>query len=78
MLLGRETNQRIDDLGDVVGAGMKWLLRCGCLLVVMIVGLIVLLAFGVIQLGANGLTTVVIIITMIVAVASLIRTSLGY
>ncbi len=77
MLLGRETNQRIDDLGDVVGMGMKWLVRCGCLLLALIIGLILLLIFGVVQLGANGPTTIVIIITMIVAVASLIRSSLG-
>jgi uncharacterized membrane protein len=78
MLLGRDTNKRIDDLGDVIGSGMKWLLRCGCLLLALIIGGVMLIIFGVVQLGENGVTTVIIIITMIVAVASLMRASLGY
>lgn len=76
-LLGGETQRRIDDLGDVIGIGVKWIIRCGCLLLLLIIAGMGLLIYSIAREGGDAVSTIIIIITMIVAVASLIRASVG-
>ncbi len=79
-ILGRNRRNRRDDgfLGDLLGTVGRWVRTCGCLLVLAIVGAIVAIAAGVIKLTNDQITIVIVFITMIVATASLIRTSTGY
>ena len=73
-LLGR--NDRGDDFGfaDLIKMFSRWILGCGCLFLLVIIAA----AFWVVNQGENAITVVVVVITIIVAVASLIRSSLGY
>jgi hypothetical protein len=68
----------LDDLPGIFGFFSTWILRCGCLLATLLILGILLLVFGVISFGEDAITTIIVFATMIVAVASLIRSSLGY
>lgn len=76
LVLGRD--RRRDDIGSVIGGFSRWILRCGCLLLILILGGVALLVTGTIRFGEDSVTITVVVITMIVAVASLIRASSGY
>ncbi|MBN1565007.1 MAG: hypothetical protein JXA10_14265 [Anaerolineae bacterium] len=71
-------NDALDDLPGIFGFFSKWLWRCGCLLATLVLVIVALLVFGVISFGEDAITTIIVFITMLVAVASLIRSSLGY
>ncbi|RPI93019.1 MAG: hypothetical protein EHM39_13160 [Chloroflexi bacterium] len=80
LLLGgsNRRRRRDDGISGLVGNLSRWILGCGCILVaVVVVGLIALLA-GIISFGEDAVTVIIVVLTIIVAVASLIRTSLGY
>jgi peptidoglycan/LPS O-acetylase OafA/YrhL len=76
LILGRR-RRRDSDLSGVLGFVSRWLAACSCLIVSAIVLLIVLIAGGVIAVGGDTVTLVIVFVTIIVAVASLIRTSMG-
>jgi uncharacterized membrane protein len=79
MLLGGGNNRRNrDELPGILGAFSKWIFRCGCLLLVLAIMGLVLLVVGIVPVGGNLVTTAIVVVTIIVAVASLIRASLGY
>lgn len=75
-ILGR--NNRDRDLSGILGLVSRWLAACSCLVISGIVLVAVLVAGGVITIGADTVTLVIVFVTIIVAVASLIRTSLGH
>lgn len=68
----------LNDIPEMIGGVIKWIVRCGCLLVLFLIGAIGLVILGVLEFGDNAITIMVVVLTMIVALASLIRTSLGY
>ncbi len=74
-LLGRERN-RVDGLFDRFGRFSRWIIGCGCLLVVAIATGVALLIAGVVQLGEEAVPLVLVGIVMIAAVVSLIRSQL--
>ena len=71
-------NDLLDDLPGVFGFFSKWIMRCGCLLATLVVLGVLLLVLGIVRFGEDTITIVIVFVTMIVAVASLIRSSLGY
>lgn len=73
-LLGRSDRRDNFDFADLIKMFSRWIFGCGCLLVVLIVAA----AFWVVDQGESAITVLVVVITMIVAVASLIRSSMGY
>jgi hypothetical protein len=78
-ILGRKKNRRDDGIvGDLLGTVGRWVRTCGCLFVLALAGVIVAIAMGVIKLTNDQITIVIVFITMVVATASLIRTSTGY
>lgn len=76
LLLGRD--RRRDDIGTMVGGLSRWIMRCGCLLLILVLSGVALLVTGTVRVGEDSVTIAVVLITMIVAVASLIRASTGY
>jgi hypothetical protein len=79
LLGGRNRRRRRDDgIGELVGNVSRWVMGCGCIIVALVVLGVVLLLAGIISLGDNAITGIIVVITIIVAVASLIRTSMGY
>jgi hypothetical protein len=80
MLLGGNNNKRgrDNDLPGVFGTLSRWLVGCGCLLLAAVIGGLILLLAGIISFGEDAMTVIIVVITIIVAIASLIRTSLGY
>lgn len=76
MLLGR--SRRRSDVSDSIGAVSRWIVGCSCLLVALVVAGLMLFLAGVVSFGEDAVTVVIVIATIIVAIASLIRTSLGY
>lgn len=78
-ILGKERKRREhEELSGVLGVFSKWILGCSCLLVAFFVGGIMLVIAGVVSVGHDAVTVLIVIATIIVALASLIRTSLGY
>lgn len=71
-------NDLLDDLPGVFGFFSRWIFRCGCVLATLILLGILLLILGVVSFGEDAITTIIVFATMVVAVASLIRSSLGY
>jgi hypothetical protein len=78
MLLGRDRKRRGEQLPGILGALSRWIVGCGCLLVAVLVAGMALLLFGVISFGDQAVTVIVVFVTIIVAIASLIRSSMGY
>mgnify|MGYP000843538764 CR=1 FL=1 len=77
-LLGLNDRRRgggsiLDTLGDL----SRWVIGCGCAIVLAIVAGIALLIFGVIRLGEEALVVLVVIGMVLAAVVSLVRISLG-
>ncbi len=76
LLLGRsDRSQRVPGL---LGGLSRWLVSCSCLLTALVLLGIVLVLGGFISVGESTITVVIVFVTIIVAIASLIRTSLGY
>jgi len=65
-----------DEISDTISGVTKFLIGCGCILVAVIVAGIILLVGGVITLGDQAIVVLVIVGMIIVAVASLIRSTL--
>ncbi len=72
------SKRQMDDLPGILGFFSKWVMRCGCLLATFVLFGILLLVLGVVSFGEDTITIIIVFITMIVAIASLIRSSLGY
>lgn len=77
LLLGRD-DRRDDGITDTIQALSGWIFRCGCLLVILIAVGIGLFVGGVIEFGTSALNVVLVFVMIIVAVASLIRSSIGH
>lgn len=77
-LLGMNERRQRSELPGLLGTLSRWLVGCSCLLVGAVVAGLVLLLAGVISFGEDAVTVIIVMATIIVAVASLIRTSLGY
>jgi hypothetical protein len=78
LLLGREGKRRREELPGILGAISRWLVGCGCLMLAAVIGGVILLLAGIISFGQDAATVIIVVITIIVAIASLIRSSLGY
>lgn len=79
IILGRNKDRRDDGLfGGLIGSAAKWVRNCGCMLVLLVIGLVAALLGGLVTLSDDQITIVIVFITMIVAIVSLIRSSLGY
>lgn len=68
----------MNDLPNMIGGTFKWIFRCGCMLVIFLVGAIALALMGAFGHIKISITQVIVVMTMIVALLSLIRSSLGY
>lgn len=78
LLLGRNKKTGDGGLDGLIGKFSRWIFTCGCLLALGVVGLIALVVGGIVDLGADAATIVIVFATIVVAVVSLIRASLGY
>jgi len=67
-----------EELTGILGALSRWIFGCGCLLVAAVIAGLILLLAGVVSFGEDAMTVIIVVATIIVAIASLIRTSLGY
>lgn len=76
LLLGR--GKRFERADGLMGWVSRRMISCGCLLAALVLLGAVLVITGFVEVSDNTLTVVIVFITIIVAVASLIRTSLGY
>ncbi|HEX3052617.1 MAG TPA: hypothetical protein VHP83_18295 [Aggregatilineaceae bacterium] len=75
---GRGKKQGLgDDISETVGNISRWILGCGCLLIAGVILLGVLLVAGVINFGDQAVLVIIVFATIIVAIASLIRTGLA-
>ncbi len=75
MLLGRDRKKSTGFLDGLLRSFGKWVVGCGCLVVAAsIAGIFFLLA----TVGDKALSVILVVATIVVAIASLIRTSLGY
>jgi hypothetical protein len=75
MLLGRDKKKSDGFLEGLLRSFGKWVVGCGCLA---IAGLVAALAFLLATVGNQALSVILVVATIVVAIASLIRTSLGY
>lgn len=73
-LLGGNDRRNDFDIADLIRMFSRWILSCGCLIVLAVVGL----GYWVVSQGEDVITVGVVLITMVVAIASLIRSSVGY
>lgn len=78
MVLGRGNKRRRNELPGVLGAFSRWIVGCGCLLLAAVIAGLILLLAGIISLGEDAMTVIIVVVTIIVAIASLIRSSLDY
>jgi len=76
LLLGR--GDRYQRVPGLLGGLSRWLVSCSCLLTALVLLGVVLVLGGFVSLGESAITVVIVFVTIIVAIASLIRTSLGY
>lgn len=65
-----------EDISDTIGGVTKFLIGCGCILVAVIIAGIILLVGGVVTLGDKAIVVIVVVGMIIVAVASLIRSTI--
>ena len=79
LLLGREGKRRREELPGILGLVSRWMIGCGCLLLAAVIGGVILLLAGIISFGGqNTVSVIIVVVTIIVAIASLIRSSMGY
>jgi hypothetical protein len=78
LLLGREGKRRREELPGILRLVSRWMIGCGCLMLAAVIGGVILLLAGIISFGQDAATVIIVVITIIVAIASLIRSSLGY
>ena len=75
ILLGRD-RPRDSGLLDRIGDFSRWIIGCGCILVLAIVAGVALLVAGVVQLGDQIVPLILIVVVVIVAVISLVRSQM--
>lgn len=78
LLGGGKRRQQREELPGILGVFSKWIVGCSCLLVAAVVAGVIMLLAGIISFGQDAMTVIIVVATIIVALASLIRTSLGY
>jgi L-asparagine transporter-like permease len=76
LFLGRDRRGG-DSVTDTIQGLSRWIFRCGCLLILAVIVGIALVVGGVVQFGTSAINVIVVFIMIIVAVASLIRASIG-
>ncbi len=76
LLFGR--TQRYERVPGLLGRMSRWLVSCSCLLMALVLLGVVLVLGEFITLGESAITVAIVFVTIVVAIASLIRTSLGY
>lgn len=64
-----------NDFFDTLRGLSRWVVSCGCALLLGIVFLVILIVGGAIQLGNEAITIAVVVAMIIVAVVSLFRAS---
>jgi len=64
-----------NDFFDTLRGASRWIVGCGCALVLGIILIIVLIVGGAIQLGGDALTVGVVLVMIVVAIISLFRTA---
>lgn len=64
-----------NDFFDTLRGASRWILGCGCALVLLFVLLVILIVGGAIQLGEDALTIGVVLVMIVVAIVSLIRSA---
>ena len=75
-LLGiNEGDRGIDNIFELIGGLSRWILGCGCLLILGFIALVGALAVSVDAYGDDVMGIVVVVVMGIVATVSLIRTS---
>lgn len=72
-LLGRDDRRNDFDFADLIRMFSRWIIGCGCLILVLIIAA----GYWVVNQGEDVITVGVVIATMLVAIASLIRSSVG-
>jgi hypothetical protein len=79
LLLGKGGKRRREELPGILGLVSRWMVGCGCLMVAVVIGGVLLLLAGIINFGGqNAVTVIIVVVTIVVAIASLIRSSMGY
>jgi len=74
----RGSDDVVDNLFDTVGGLVKWLLGCGCALVVALVGgIVILVAAGIVNSAEEVILIVIVAATIIAAMISLARITLS-
>lgn len=73
-LFGRDKGR--DNVSGIIRSLSRWVIGCGCLLVLVIVGTIAALVGGIISFGESAVTVIIVAVMIIVAIASLIRSNL--
>lgn len=64
-----------NDFFDTLRGASRWVVSCGCALLLLIILVILLIVGGAIRLGENAVTAGVVIVMIVVAVVSLVRTA---
>lgn len=67
---------RGDSITGLIRGLSRWVIGCGCLLIVGVIALIIALLTSIVTLGDQAIMIIVVFGTIIVAVISLIRSSL--
>ena len=75
MLLGKDKKKSAGFIDGLLRSFGKWIVGCGCLAVA---GSIAAIFFLLATVGDKALSVILVVATIVVAIASLIRTSLGY
>lgn len=75
ILLGRD-RPRDSGLLDRIGSYSRWIIGCGCILVLAVAAGVALLVAGVVQLGDQIIPLALLVVVVIVAVISLVRSQL--
>ncbi len=73
VLFRRDDRRSNFDFADLIRMFSRWIMGCGCLILILIVAA----GYWVVNQGEDVITVGVVIATMIVAIASLIRSSFG-
>lgn len=73
-LFGRDRGR--DNVSGIVRSFSRWIIGCGCLLVLLIIGAIAAVVGGIISFGESAVTVIIVFVMVIVAIASLVRSNM--
>lgn len=73
-LFGRDWGRQ--DVGDIARSFSRWIVGCGCLLMLLVVAAIAAVVGGVISFGESAVTVIIVFVMIIVAIVSLFRSNL--